>query len=200
MTSFSKRRRGTGRRRWARTLAAASGVALCAVLAPATTSSASTAAAGQETSAADLLVCTGTHTLGYSPGLILTPRPTVTTGEREYTGCLAPTEPTITSGTYDFVTAPADRSCLTALSTDAGSSVIEWGDGRTSTLSWTEDDILVENILGQQIVTVVGTVSAGVFAGHAYENVTVSLSLDLLACVGTGITSSSGTAVLTILT
>ena len=186
-------------RRRMRVLAGAFAVILGGALATISTASAASSSTDEE-AAIELLVCAGTQTINYSPGLILTPRQTVATLDRDYTGCLAPTEPTITSGTHDFVTAPADRSCLTVLSTNAGQAVEEWDDGRSSTLSWTEDDITVQNVLGQQVVTVIGTVSAGVFAGHTFEEVAIALTLDVLDCVGSGVTSETGTVALTILT
>lgn len=131
------------------------------------------------------VTCTGTETVAYQPGLLLTARSV----SGSVTGILAPcgsTNPAITAGNYqeDFTTT---LSCSTLLAGRSGTRVFHWSDGQTSTFAFNR---AINDVGGQTTVTFTGDVTAGEFAGDTVVEQVVFVTPSLLQCLATpGLTS-----------
>jgi hypothetical protein len=139
------------------------------------------------------VVCTTSSDWSYSPGVVLTPRPLRTTVEDEYTSC---TGGVAATGSSEFV---VDRSagCLEPLGAAPETRVITWADGTTSTFSYT---VTVTSAPGADVITKVGTITAGVFAGRSAQAVQAAPTTDLLLCLSEeGITRQSSLGTFTVL-
>lgn len=129
------------------------------------------------------IVCTTTSSWTYSPGVVLLPRPIITTVHDQYTSCVSPTDGTITGGSSSF-TVERDAGCLEPVAAVPETRVITWNDGRTSTFSYT---VTVSSVPGFDLVTKTGTITAGVFAGSTAQATQAAPTLDLLQCLGQGV-------------
>jgi hypothetical protein len=141
------------------------------------------------------VVCLGTETVTYEPGLSLTPQ-TVNVTVR---GILAPctsSDPDITSGTYTqhFTTT---LSCVTVLAGLAATRSFEWSDDQSSSFSYNR---AINNVAGQTTVTFTGTIVSGKFAGDTAIEQVVFVTPNILQCLTTsGLTTlGPGPAILTI--
>jgi hypothetical protein len=143
-----------------------------------------------------LVVCTGTAAQNYSPPLSTTNRSTHITSTHTYPSCLDarldPQLPAVTSaGTgLDYTT---DANCLVAPPVTHPPLDIVWSNGQHSYATVTT---VVTRSTGSTIVTSVGTVGSGLFAGHVVHEVVVYPSLDIVGCLTTGVTSVSGVTTL----
>lgn len=143
-----------------------------------------------------LVVCTGTATQNYSPPLSTTNRSTHITSTHTYPSCLDarldPQLPAVTSaGTaLDYTT---DANCLVAPPVTHPPLDIVWSNGQHSYATVTT---VVTRSTGSTIVTSIGTVGSGLFAGHVIHEVVVYPSLDVVGCLTTGVTSVSGVTTL----
>lgn len=167
------------------TLLTAAALAISGVVLP--------SAAGHAVSA-DVL-CVGTETVTYQPGLLLTPQTVNVT----VNGILAPctsSDPDITSGTYhqNFT---ATLSCGTLLAGLAATRVFNWSDGQSSSFSYNR---AINDVGGQTTVTFTGTIVSGKFAGDTAIEQVVFVSLNTLQCLAPpGLTAlGPGVAILTI--
>ncbi|MFD8495545.1 hypothetical protein [Amycolatopsis sp. NPDC059657] len=147
----------------------------------------------QPASAADpaVVVCTTSSDWSYSPGVVLQPRPLRTTVHDKYSSCAG-----AGTGHSEFV---VDRSagCLEPLGTVPETRVITWSDGSTSTFSYT---VTVTSLPGADVVTKLGTITGGVYAGRSAQAVQAAPTLDLLKCLSTeGITRQSSLGTFTVL-
>ncbi|MFD7730510.1 hypothetical protein ACFV6F_09015 [Kitasatospora phosalacinea] len=147
----------------------------------------------------DPLLCTGSVTVHYDPPLGAVPRQTSqsvtenlgTSGGGTCTGPL-------TSGTAHTVF-DQQVSCLFQ---GLGDTLVEnvvtyhWQNGQSSTITYPVT--VVEHAAGQEVVTSVGTVTAGYGLGAASTRVAAYPSLDLLSCLGSTTTQQSGLLTLTI--
>jgi hypothetical protein len=143
---------------------------------------------------ADVL-CAGTETVTYQPGLLLTPQTVNVT----VNGILAPctsSDRHITSGTYlqHFTTT---LSCSTLLGGLAATRVFNWSDGESSTFSYNR---AINDVGGQTTVTFTGTIVSGKFEGDTAIEQVVFVTLNTLQCLAPpGVTAlGPGVAVLTI--
>lgn len=161
--------------------------ALVPLVAPGTSASADEPAA---------VVCTTASEWSYSPGVVLLPRPLRTTVKDTYTACTGVGGAVTASGASEFV---VDRSagCLEPLAAVPETRVITWADGSTSTFSYT---VTVTSAPGADVITKIGTITAGVFAGRSAQAVQAAPTTDLLLCLGeNGITHQSSLGTFTVL-
>ncbi|MFF0484955.1 hypothetical protein [Streptomyces sp. NPDC004435] len=136
---------------------------------------------------ADVTCPAGTDTVTYSPGVTLTPASIAITDTQNLGACVS-SDPTITNGTT-ITSFTAVRSCLNLGAAGAGNLTITWNNASTSTLSLN----FVTNTIGGSVVsTGTGSVIAGKFAGDAAVIVYTGPVVNLLDCVGPGITSRTG--------
>lgn len=128
-------------------------------------------------------MCTTNSTWTFTPGIVLVPRPTITTVHDEYTSCVSLTDSTLTGGASDF-TVERDAGCLEPVAAVPETRVITWSNGKTSTFSYT---VTVSSLPGLDVVTKTGTITAGEFAGSVAQATQAAPTLDLLQCLGQGI-------------
>ncbi|MEV5513191.1 hypothetical protein AB0L50_09720 [Streptomyces flaveolus] len=155
-----------------------------------------TGATAAEQDDAALVVCTGTAGQSYSPPLSTTTRSTHITSTHTYPSCLDvgtdPQSPPVTSAgtTLDYMT---EANCLVAPPVTHPPLDIEWNNGQHSYATVTT---VVTRSTGNTIVTSVGTIGSGLFAGHVIHEVVVYPSLDVVGCLTSGVTDVSGVTTL----
>lgn len=141
------------------------------------------------------VICTGTDSQTYSPGLLITPR-TVTINLQEKYGPCKSSDPTLISGS-DAVTVTLMASCLVHTPSGLVDGLVSWNNGKTSEVVGNFTAVLS---LSQEIVVFSGTVIAGEFKGDKVVATSTSDALNVLACLAPpGVTSSSGAEVLAII-
>ncbi|GAA2114422.1 hypothetical protein GCM10009759_58730 [Kitasatospora saccharophila] len=157
------------------------------------------ATAAPAQAANDLLLCTGSVTVHYDPPLGALPRQTSQSvtenlGTSGGGSCTGP----FTSGTAHTVFDQQVSCLLQGLGDTLVQNVVtyHWQNGQSSTITYPVT--VVEHAAGQEIVTSVGTVTAGYGLGSASTRVAVYPSLDLLSCLGSTITQQSGLLTLTL--
>ncbi len=149
------------------------------------------------TAAADPLdlVCAGTQTVTYSPGLTLVPTSQTITVQAIYSPCVSASQPAVTAGQAG-VTTHEVRSCLDVAEPGGATRFITWNTGQTSTFLY---NAIVNTVGGNTVVTLTGTITAGLFAGDSAVQVIVGPTLDTLSClIPPGITSRFSVTTLTI--
>jgi hypothetical protein len=124
------------------------------------------------------VVCTVTSTWTYSPGVVLSPRPTRITIEDRYSSCESITDPTLQYGHSTF-TIERDASCLEALGVASDTQKITWNNGEESHFTFTNT---VTSAPGADVVTKAGTISAGHFEGSSAQTTHVAPALNLRQC------------------
>ncbi|RAS67260.1 hypothetical protein C8D87_103599 [Lentzea atacamensis] len=142
------------------------------------------------------VVCTTTSDWAYSPGVVLVPRPLRTTVKDEYTSCTGVAGAVAVTGSSEFT---VDRSagCVEPLAAVPETRVITWADGTTSTFSYT---VTVTSVPGADVITKIGTITGGVFAGRSAQAVQAAPATDLLRCLTEeGITHQSSAGTFTVL-
>lgn len=141
--------------------------------------------------------CTASSQATFSPGLILTPTAQDITFTAGFSNCITPGRPDVTSGTRSG-TFTGPRGCLSVLPpTSNGTFKVTWNTGETSTVTGT---VAAQDVAGQTVQTITGTVTTGLFVGAAYTEVIAQTSLDLLSCLTPpGVRSQSGLGTLTVL-
>ncbi|WP_033214976.1 hypothetical protein [Kitasatospora phosalacinea] len=147
----------------------------------------------------DLLLCTGSVTVHYDPPLGAVPRQTsqsVTESLGTSGGgtCTGP----FTSGTARTVFDQQVSCLVQGLGDTLVQNVVtyHWQNGQSSTITYPVT--LVEHAAGQEVVTSLGTVTAGYGLGSASTRVAAYPSLDLLSCLGSTVTQQSGLLTLTL--
>lgn len=149
--------------------------------------------------ATNLLVCTGTATIDYTPPLGPLPRPTTQKvaerlGDQGGGGCVGGK----TGGGAD-TTFQQEVGCLLQ---GLGDTLVEnvvtyhWSDGQTSTITYPVTT--VAHLAGQLVVTSTGTVTAGYGQGSASERVAAYPDLDVLACLTSGVSRQTGLLTVTL--
>ena len=139
----------------------------------------------------------GTTTATYDPGIRLMTRTVHVQGEDIYDGPCTSSDPTPKSG-IDRFDATLPLSCEQPFFSGPGTTVIEWNNGRQSTLS--VNGVVTTNG-GQIIDTFTGTVTAGEFTGASVVAVLTDVQPNVLECASShGVTSESGTTTLNIST
>jgi hypothetical protein len=183
-TTRTTRRPGPARRRLLTIASTAAAGVLCAGLATALPAAADTSA----------VVCTGTESITYSPGLTFTPASVEYTGADTYTSCISTPPADITSASFSFG-GTATFSCTSfTLPSYTATQVVNWSDGQTST--WTYSTEVTTSPDGDDIFVADGTIVAGEFEGAQASLTVDDLPLNLLACLTPeGATEAGGPAV-----
>ena len=148
-------------------------------------------------SAADVVQCLGTKTVGYSPGLTLTPRATLVTVTNDFTTCTGASDPAVASAFGEHSNMDT-ANCTDVLGGAPGiqHSVLLWNTGDTSTFSYT---VSAQRIGAVVVVTQTGEITAGLFEGATAVAVGSLVSSNVLGCLAPGgVTEYSGPALLTI--
>jgi len=151
---------------------------------------------GEPAGAAGLLdlMCTGTESATYSPGLTLSTQSVTVTASHTYTSCSG-SDPSVTSGS-DGRMLRNNISCLTLADGGAGTLSLAWNNGRTSMFNFNR---LVTHPVGETVVAYVGSITSGEFAGDNAVLTVTSATLDAAACIAPpGVPGSSGLAVLVV--
>ncbi|MEU4742645.1 hypothetical protein AB0G02_19580 [Actinosynnema sp. NPDC023658] len=129
----------------------------------------------------------------YSPPLTATPQTVVVNSSARYT-CVSAGVPALTSGTRTVEVSSPGRSCLDLLTGFPVTLTITWNTGQTSTLSGSST---VATAGATHVVTMTGTVTAGLFAGDAVVSTAISPSAPILLCtLGLGTVSSTTSTLL----
>ncbi|MER5549514.1 hypothetical protein [Streptomyces sp. NPDC002589] len=141
------------------------------------------------------VTCSGTETVQYNPGLLVTPQ----TVHVNVTGILAPCSSSdrgLTAGNYQE-SFDTTLSCATLLSPRAGTRVFHWSNGQTSTFSFNR---ALNNAAGQTTVTFTGEITSGEFAGDTAIEQVVFVTPTALQCAAPpGVTAlGPGPAVLSL--
>ncbi|TYB47502.1 hypothetical protein FXF51_57820 [Nonomuraea sp. PA05] len=136
----------------------------------------------------------GTQTVTWSPGLTFVSQPTSLHIEGTLATCASTASPALNNATF-VINGSGTGSCL-ASSFPNATMVVDWNDGPGSVITY---DLTV-NIkpAGETVFVAVGEVDSGQFAGGDVVRSTAEVTLDLTACLTTGLTSSSGPTSLTI--
>jgi len=141
-----------------------------------------------------VLTCQGSETDSYSPALTNTPTTIAVTSRAQHT-CLGLSSPSVTKAAIAFPITQTGYSCTSVLRSGDGSSVIDWGGGRTSTFRFSG----VVNVAdGTLVTTQTGTITSGLFAGSVAVRVITGPQLGVLECAGQGVAVRTGTSVLTV--
>jgi hypothetical protein len=143
-----------------------------------------------------VVACTTSSDWAYSPGVVLVPRPLRTSVRDEYTSCTGVGGAVAGSGASEFVV-DREAGCLEPLAAVPESRVISWEDGTTSTFSYT---VTVTSAPGADVITKIGTITDGVFAGRSAQAVQAAPAVDLARCLTEeGIVRQSSLGTFTIL-
>ncbi|NUS15279.1 MAG: hypothetical protein HOY69_28435 [Streptomyces sp.] len=147
----------------------------------------------------DLVTCTGSVTVDYSPplGPVLRQTQQIVTenlGTAGGGGCAGP----FTSGTARTEFDQQVSCLLQGLGDTLVVNVVtyHWQDGRTSTVTYPVTTVV--HAADQEIVTSTGTVTAGFGLGSVSERIAVYPSLGLLDCLNGTITRQTGLLTVTI--
>lgn len=142
------------------------------------------------------VVCTTSSDWSYSPGVVLVARPLRAMVRDEYTSCSGVGGAVAATGSSEFVV-ERDAGCVEPLAAVPETRVITWADGTTSTFSYT---VTVTSAPGADVITKIGTITGGVFAGRSAQAVQAAPTTDLLLCLSEeGITRQSSLGTFTVL-
>jgi hypothetical protein len=132
------------------------------------------------------VVCSGTLSNTYTPGILVTPRTVSLQRNLILAPCVSLSDTTLTSG-ISSGTSNTSVSCLTVAVPQSGVNTITWNNGQTSVFTFNQ---IVNNIGGQATLTATGTITAGQFAGHTAVRQATGPSINVLDCLQEpGITS-----------
>jgi len=147
----------------------------------------------------DLIVCTGSVTVSYSPPLGPLPQETTQDvteqlGTDGGGGCTGP----FSGGSAHTVFTQSVGCLLQGLGDTLVQNVVRyhWQGGQTSTITYPVTTVV--HAAGQEVVTSTGTVTAGYGVGAVSERIAVYPSLDLLTCLNSDVTQQTGLLTLTI--
>jgi hypothetical protein len=102
-------------------------------------------------------------------------------------------QPSLLSSAHIESHFPATLSCQHLLEPPpAGSTMIQWSDGSTSTFSWTAEDATLVRLQSQTVITKIGQVVSGRFSGKAILENRVLLNSDLDGCATSGVQHLEG--------
>jgi hypothetical protein len=141
------------------------------------------------------LTCTASSNVTFSPGLLLVERQQTITFNVGYNNCISLSHPEITSGTRSGMF-NGPRGCLSLPPSAPTTVTLTWNTGATSTASVTGTG---QDVGGQTVHTLTGTVTSGVFTGALFVEVITQAAINLLQCLTPpGVTGQSGVGVLEI--
>ncbi len=141
-------------------------------------------------------VCNGTATYVFQPKLTNNPRDVQIGESINYSSCL----PQMRTGSQtDVVQVTTDFTCNQLLAQRPGAQAIDWSDGNSTVLNTTD---VTTAVLGQYVITQVGSVYAGQFQNQSAVAVLTLTNLGTTdfatACADSGVSAVSGPIVLTI--
>ncbi|MGW4109722.1 hypothetical protein ACWEFJ_02460 [Actinosynnema sp. NPDC004786] len=139
------------------------------------------------------VTCVGTATETISPGLKYATQNVTVTTNLIYSPCVS-SDPTVTAAVSGS-TFTAPGSCLMLPDASSGTFVLNWNNGNTSTFAFNATTAIVG---GNIVITRIGTITAGQFAGDTAIRVVTYPALNPLDCLTTGVTSQTGVVTLTI--
>lgn len=145
-------------------------------------------------SALTQVTCNGLNAVTYSPPLTNTLKTTTINSQTSFGTCVSLTHPGIVSGTVANGTTTGPSSCTAVLGNFSAVNVITWNTGQTSTFTFNG---YVNEVDGQFVIVLTGSITSGLFAGATATEQTTLLG-DLSSCAGAGIAYNSGPAALTI--
>ncbi|MEU5694352.1 hypothetical protein [Actinosynnema sp. NPDC020468] len=141
------------------------------------------------------VTCAGTQTVTYSPGIVLQPSVQTIHFSHVLAPCSSTTVPGLTAG-FSEGTATRSASCLDLLESDSAVLTFHWNTGESSVFTY---DRTVTTVGGSTVVTLTGSVTAGLFAGAAAVMVVIGPAVNLLACLyAPGLAGRSGVVALEI--
>lgn len=140
------------------------------------------------------VTCVGTATVSISPGLTLWPQTVHVQTNVIYSPCVS-SDPTLTSGQSGSSFDVPNASCLTFPVASSGAFPISWNNGDSST--FTHNDLSTV-VAGQTVLTRIGTITDGEFAGDTAVRVITYPALNPVECLTTGVSSQIGPVVLTL--
>jgi len=128
------------------------------------------------------------QTATFSPPLTLTPGPATVTASTQYGPCTSATVPGLTSGARNATIPYPSVSCLDLLNSAPLSFTITWNTGQQSTIS---GSTTVTTVGAGLVVTITGSVTAGLFAGDSVVQTITGPSIAVTLCtLGLGSVSS----------
>lgn len=149
--------------------------------------------------AASSTTCTGSSTLGYSPGLTFTSQ-TISVSETDTFSSCTSTDSSLTSGSF-FSDLHGSRCVVRRCEGRRPAPdvyEISWNNSQSSTIDATAAAVAI--VGGNQVFTIVGTVSSGEFTGDDVTVTWVYPLVNLLQCLTSpGVTSQSGTVAVEII-
>lgn len=141
-----------------------------------------------------MLQCLGTESDTYSPGAIIQPRPfTVTTAGR-FSSCVDGAG-AVVSGTYGPEQFSLDVGCSDLFDAFHSVRTIRWNTGDTSVMEGSGQS---NEVAGQVITTITGTVTQGRFHGLGMVQTIALPQPEVLQCLTTGYTGATGVTTLTV--
>ncbi|WP_030398118.1 hypothetical protein [Kitasatospora purpeofusca] len=151
------------------------------------------AAAPARTTTLVAVVCVGSDTTNYDPGLRTFSQTVDTYGTDEGHSCTGVGRISgLNSFTASF-TGHYTASCVSPIQAGSGTEVLTWNDGTTSTWSWSST--VATNSAGQLVGTYDGPITAGRYSGANLNNTDVEPNTNVTACFSApGLTQTTGTA------
>lgn len=126
------------------------------------------------------VICGGTTTTEFSPGLLLTAQ-TVTYEESNiFSPCVSTTHPSLTAGNSVRPPIDLELSCLSFQDASTSTRTINWNTEQSSLFRFNSTS---SNIGGQTVLTRTGFIESGLFAGANAVQTITSPSLDLASCL-----------------
>lgn len=139
------------------------------------------------------VVCVGSDTTNYDPGLRDFSQTVDTYGTDEGHSCTGLGKISgLNSFTASF-TGHYTASCISPIQSGSGTEVLTWNDSTTSTWSWSST--VATNSAGQLVGTYDGLITAGRYAGANLNNTDIEPNTNVTACFSSpGLTQTTGTA------
>jgi hypothetical protein len=145
-----------------------------------------------------LLVCTGTQSMQFSPGVTYSIQSTNEVQRDVYAPCLDTSDPTLTGGSGVASVYSPGMTCNTLDTVQPFYQNFYWNDLLNSYSQVYFDQTTQLEVNGTTVITSSGIVSGGYGKGDSVLQVTTLLNLNLGACSSpTGMVSISGAVVLT---
>lgn len=148
-------------------------------------------------SAATVIQCVGQETIGFSPGLTLTPKSTTLSVTIDLATCAGISDPPVTS-LFTQTTATVSAGCVAPLDglLSTYTTVHTWNTGDTST---TELTFTGTRAGAAQVITGIGEITDGLFEGASVVFVHTLPIPSFLHCLAPpGVTEITGPAMMTI--
>lgn len=145
-------------------------------------------------SALTSVVCNGRNDVTYSPALTNSLQQTTIASATSWATCVSPTHPSIVAGSTGNQISKSE-SCMSLLGGFSSSNTITWNTGQTSTFTFNGS---TEEVDGQYVIVLTGSITSGLFTGALASEQTTLLG-DLTACSSAGIAANGGPSLLQII-